>query len=84
MQPALPQYVCVLFISWQPAHTAPITVVALHTTCCCVAAGPSHPDGLHLQSKRIENGLEARIALPAKYCAFPGVMWDHLQMKTSW
>lgn len=36
------------------------------------AAGPSHPDGLHLESKRIENGLEAHITLPAKYCAFPG------------
>jgi hypothetical protein len=25
-----------------------------------------------LLSKRIENGLEARISVPAKYCAFPG------------
>lgn len=38
-----------------------------------LCAGPSHPDGLHLASKRIENGLEAHISLPPKYCAFPGI-----------
>ncbi len=43
----------------------------------CVAgahAGPANPEGLHLQSKRILNGLEAVISLPTKYCAFPGVV----------
>jgi hypothetical protein len=43
--------------------------------CCCTSsAGPAHPDGLHLQSRRLENGLEARITLPSKYCAFPGIL----------
>lgn len=40
----------------------------------CFGCGPAHPDGLHLESKRIENGLEARLSLPAKYCAFPGIL----------
>uniref|UniRef100_A0A383VQN5 Thioesterase domain-containing protein n=1 Tax=Tetradesmus obliquus TaxID=3088 RepID=A0A383VQN5_TETOB len=40
----------------------------------CFGCGPAHPDGLHLESKRIEHGLEARVSLPAKYCAFPGIL----------
>eukprot|EP00879_Flechtneria_rotunda_P003509 GHRR01003739.1.p1 GENE.GHRR01003739.1~~GHRR01003739.1.p1 ORF type:complete len:255 (+),score=61.69 GHRR01003739.1:283-1047(+) len=40
----------------------------------CFGCGPAHPDGLHLQSKRIKDGLEARITLPPKYCAFPGIL----------
>eukprot|EP00775_Hariotina_reticulata_P002564 gene2564-2866_t len=40
----------------------------------CFGCGPAHPDGLHLLSKRIENGLEARISVPARYCAFPGLL----------
>lgn len=39
---------------------------------CFFPAGPCHPDGLHLSSKRIKDGLEAHISLPPKYCAFPG------------
>jgi hypothetical protein len=50
--------------------------LALKTHPCGAAggcpAGPSHPDGLHLSSKRIKDGLEAHISLPHKYCAFPG------------
>ena len=41
---------------------------------CCFCTGPMNPDGIHLKSKRIENGLEGRIALPSKYCAFPGII----------
>eukprot|EP00197_Chlamydomonas_leiostraca_P008153 CAMPEP_0202869616 /NCGR_PEP_ID=MMETSP1391-20130828/12551_1 /ASSEMBLY_ACC=CAM_ASM_000867 /TAXON_ID=1034604 /ORGANISM="Chlamydomonas leiostraca, Strain SAG 11-49" /LENGTH=282 /DNA_ID=CAMNT_0049549953 /DNA_START=79 /DNA_END=927 /DNA_ORIENTATION=+ len=40
----------------------------------CFGCGPAHPDGLRLQSKRIENGLEAVVQIPAKYCAFPGIV----------
>lgn len=40
----------------------------------CFGCGPSHPDGLHLSSKRIKDGLEAHISLPHKYCAFPGIL----------
>lgn len=40
----------------------------------CFGCGPSHPDGLHLQSRRITNGLEARITVPHKFCAFPGIV----------
>lgn len=40
----------------------------------CFGCGPMNPDGIHLKSKRIENGLEGRIALPSKYCAFPGII----------
>eukprot|EP00882_Tetradesmus_deserticola_P002283 GHRQ01002436.1.p1 GENE.GHRQ01002436.1~~GHRQ01002436.1.p1 ORF type:complete len:239 (+),score=66.71 GHRQ01002436.1:342-1058(+) len=40
----------------------------------CFGCGPSHPDGLHLESKRIEQGLEARVSLSSKYCAFPGIV----------
>ncbi|KAF6264506.1 HotDog domain-containing protein [Scenedesmus sp. NREL 46B-D3] len=40
----------------------------------CFGCGPSHPDGLHLESKRIEHGLEARVSVPPKYCAFPGIV----------
>lgn len=36
--------------------------------------GPANPDGLQLRSKRIVGGLEARIRIPAKYCAFPGII----------
>jgi hypothetical protein len=48
-----------------------------------LCAGPSHPDGLHLESKRIEHGLEARVTLPAKYCAFPGTQ-DRQQPWQQW
>ncbi len=37
-------------------------------------AGPSHPDGLQLKSRRIAGGLEARLRIPSKYCAFPGII----------
>ena len=37
-------------------------------------SGPSHPDGLHLRSRRIPNGLEAHVTLSSKYCAFPGII----------
>lgn len=37
-------------------------------------AGPAHPDGLYLESKRIRDGLEATILIPATYCAFPGIV----------
>eukprot|EP00882_Tetradesmus_deserticola_P018066 GHRQ01019389.1.p1 GENE.GHRQ01019389.1~~GHRQ01019389.1.p1 ORF type:complete len:167 (+),score=13.37 GHRQ01019389.1:342-842(+) len=46
----------------------------------CFGCGPSHPDGLHLESKRIEQGLEARVSLSSKYCAFPGTH----QRQRSW
>lgn len=37
-------------------------------------AGPAHASGLQLKSKRINNGLEAHITIPRKYCAFPGII----------
>ncbi|GAX79890.1 hypothetical protein CEUSTIGMA_g7330.t1 [Chlamydomonas eustigma] len=40
----------------------------------CFGCGPAHPDGLHLSSKRIKNGLEAHLSIPSKYCAFPGIV----------
>lgn len=40
----------------------------------CFGCGPTHPDGLHLRSFRIKDGLEARVSLPSKYCAFPGII----------
>lgn len=40
----------------------------------CFGCGPAHPDGLHLKSKRIQNGLEATIVIPTKFCAFPGIV----------
>ncbi|KAF5834906.1 hypothetical protein DUNSADRAFT_8177 [Dunaliella salina] len=41
----------------------------------CFGCGPSHPDGLHLRSYRtMKNGLEAHVRIPAKYCAFPGIL----------
>lgn len=40
----------------------------------CWGCGPAHPDGLQLKSRRIAGGLEARLSLPAKYCAFPGIV----------
>ncbi len=39
-----------------------------------VSSGPAHPEGLHLQSRRRKNGLEAEISIPSKYCAFPGIV----------
>mmetsp|Transcript_12606 Transcript_12606/g.22316 ORF Transcript_12606/g.22316 Transcript_12606/m.22316 type:complete len:266 (+) Transcript_12606:60-857(+) len=40
----------------------------------CFGCGPSHPDGLHLRSMRIKNGLEAVVQLDRKYVAFPGIV----------
>jgi acyl-coenzyme A thioesterase PaaI-like protein len=40
----------------------------------CFGCGPSAPDGLKLQSYRIENGLEARVSIDPKFCAFPGII----------
>jgi hypothetical protein len=40
----------------------------------CWGCGPAAEDGLHLRSKRVENGLEARVILDAKYASFPGVI----------
>lgn len=38
-------------------------------------AGPSAAhDGLHLRSYRCEDGLEAEICIPEKFCSFPGVV----------
>lgn len=37
-------------------------------------AGPLHPDGLGLQSRRIPHGLTANIAFTPKYQAFPGIV----------
>lgn len=58
----------------------PATCRAALTAWCLglsILAGPAHPDGLHLESKRIEHGLEARVSLPAKYCAFPGTQQQY-------
>lgn len=33
-----------------------------------------HSDGLHVRSSRIPNGLEARVTIDSKYCAFPGIV----------
>lgn len=49
-------------------HTTQHTKSSHHTT------GPAHPDGLRLESRRIENGLEARITISSKYNAFPGII----------
>ncbi|GIL86360.1 hypothetical protein Vretimale_11689 [Volvox reticuliferus] len=44
----------------------------------CFGCGHAHPDGLHLQSRRIPGvglgRLEARISFDPKYCAFPGII----------
>jgi hypothetical protein len=40
----------------------------------CWGCGPAAEDGLHLRSKRVENGLEARVTLDPKYASFPGVI----------
>ncbi|KAG2428330.1 hypothetical protein HXX76_010477 [Chlamydomonas incerta] len=44
----------------------------------CFGCGPSSPDGLHLRSRRMPGEglgrLEARLAIPARYCAFPGIV----------
>lgn len=40
----------------------------------CFGCGPSAPDGLKLQSYRIEDGLEARVSIDPKFCAFPGIV----------
>ena len=40
----------------------------------CFGCGPEHPDGLRIKSYRIADGLEARVTLPQKYSAFPGVI----------
>lgn len=40
----------------------------------CFGCGPAHPDGLKVQSKRIENGLEAHLRVAEKFCAFPGIV----------
>ena len=37
-------------------------------------SGPAHPEGLHLKSKRIPDGLEAFLSIPGKFCAFPGIV----------
>lgn len=37
-------------------------------------AGPIHPDGLGLQSRRIPHGLIASIAFEQKFQAFPGII----------
>ncbi|GLI67750.1 hypothetical protein VaNZ11_012004 [Volvox africanus] len=44
----------------------------------CFGCGHAHPDGLHLQSRRIPGlglgRLEACISFDPKYCAFPGII----------
>jgi hypothetical protein len=40
----------------------------------CYGCGPCNPEGLQLRSYRAPDGLVARITLPAKYCAFPGII----------
>jgi hypothetical protein len=40
----------------------------------CFGCGPANVDGLGLRSFRIENGLEAKLKLSSKYCAFPGII----------
>jgi hypothetical protein len=40
----------------------------------CWGCGPAAQDGLHLRSRRVENGLEARVRLAGKYSSFPGVV----------
>lgn len=40
----------------------------------CWGCGPAASDGLHLRSRRVENGLEARVRLESKYESFPGVV----------
>lgn len=40
----------------------------------CFGCGHSNPDGLRLRSFRIKNGLEGRCSIPAKFCAFPGII----------
>ncbi|KAF8072597.1 hypothetical protein HT031_000257 [Scenedesmus sp. PABB004] len=58
-----------------PEGTEEIAVQVAYTPKSqCFGCGPAHPDGLHLRSMRIDSGLEARISLPAKYCAFPGIL----------
>jgi hypothetical protein len=40
----------------------------------CYGCGPSAKEGLFLRSKRVENGLEARVRLDRKYESFPGIV----------
>jgi hypothetical protein len=40
----------------------------------CWGCGPSAKEGLFLRSKRVENGLEARVRLDSKYESFPGIV----------
>lgn len=40
----------------------------------CFGCGPAAPDGLKLQSYRVEDGLEAIVSIDKKYCAFPGIV----------
>ncbi|EFJ40497.1 hypothetical protein VOLCADRAFT_99697 [Volvox carteri f. nagariensis] len=44
----------------------------------CFGCGHAHPDGLHVQSRRIPGEglgrLAANISFDAKYCAFPGII----------
>ena len=40
----------------------------------CFGCGPANADGLRLKSLRIDNGLEARIKIDSKFCAFPGIV----------
>jgi acyl-coenzyme A thioesterase PaaI-like protein len=38
-------------------------------------AGPSAGhDGLNLRSYRCEDGLEAKLSIPEKFCSFPGIV----------
>jgi hypothetical protein len=40
----------------------------------CWGCGPAATDGLRLRSRRVENGLEARVRLDPKYESFPGIV----------
>lgn len=65
-----------LFSFW--CSECPVCMQSMHACCpaptplCpCAHTGPANPEGLRLQSRRIENGLEAVVRIPPKYCAFP-------------
>lgn len=59
----------------QPDGNEEISVQEAYTPkSACFGCGPANEDGLGLRSFRIENGLEAKLKLSSKYCAFPGII----------
>lgn len=70
-------------VAFNILHLTPLNTNTLqHLHPCCtdlgLLTGHAHPDGLHVQSRRIPGvdlgRLEARLSFSPKYCAFPGII----------